>query len=154
MFLPTKLGDQVVLPRYSTKERFEVVPKGMQIADLNKDLQKKYEGTFRDGTRSGDLSKQFQVEYNKERDSDRVYTISDKGSPGRPDYEYQPASLVDPMATFDRSLSRMINSTFMDDYKIFTVENWLREASDYLKPSESQIRAAPFAHFVTPEWKS
>lgn len=153
-FEPTKLGDKVILPRYSTKERFEVVAKGQQIADMNKDLQKKYEGIFRDGTRSGDLSKQFQVEYNKERDAERVYTINDKGSPGRPDYEYQPASLIDPMASFDRSFSRMINSTFMDDYKIYTVEHWLREASDYLKPKESELRAAPFAHFVTPEWKS
>lgn len=154
LFLPTKLGDKVVLPRYSTSERFEVVQKGQQIADMNKDLQKKYPDTFRDGTRSGDLSKQFQVEYNKERDSDRVYTINDRGSPGRPDYEYQPASLIDPMASFDRSMNRMINSTFMDDYKIYTVEHWLREASDYLKPSESELRSAPFAHFVTPEWKS
>lgn len=153
-FLPTKLGDKVIQPRYSTAERFEVVQKGHQIADMNKDLQIKYESAFRDGTRSGDLSKQFQVEYNKERDSDRVYSIHDRGSPGSPDYEYQPASMVDPMASFDRSLNRMINSSFMDDYKIYTVEHWLREASPYLKAKESELFSAPFAHFVTPEWKS
>src|SRR5882762_8094539 len=156
-FEAKKLDDGTMqLPRYSTKEHFQVVPKGRQIIDLptGKDLEAKYAGNFRDGTRSGDLSKQFQVEYNRERDSDRVYTFNDKGKAGRPDYEYQPASMVDPIASFDRSLNRMINSTFMDDYKIYTVEHWLREASKYMKPTEEQIRSAPFAHFLTPEWKS
>lgn len=156
-FEPTKGPDgKTVLPRYSTKEKFEVVPKGKQIADLpsGKELEAKYEGIWRDGTRSGDLSKQFQVDYNVERAEDRVYAINARGRADRPDFEYQPASMIDPIASFDRSFKRMINSTFMDDYKIYTVEHWLREAAPYLKPRESEIRSAPFAHFVTPEWKS
>jgi len=156
-FVATKGPDgRTIMPRYSTKEKFEVVPKNSQIIDLptGKDLEAKYRGTFRDGTKSGDLSKQFQVNYNRERAEDRVYAITDKGKPGRPDYEYQPASIADPIATFDRSFKRMINSTFMDDYKIYTVEHWLQEAAPYLKPKESELRSAPFAHFNTPEWRS
>ncbi len=147
---------KTVLPRYSTKEKFEVVPKGMQIADLpvGKDLQTKYAGTWRDGTRSGDLSKQFQVDYNRERAEDRVYAINARGKADRPDFEYQPASMVDPMAAFNRSFNRMVNSTFMDDYKIYTVEHWLREAAPYLKTKESELRSAPFSNFVTPEWST
>ena len=57
----------------------------------------------------------------------------------------------------NRALNRAMKSFFMDDYKIYAVEHWLREAEPYFKNAGenfSEIRSSPFYHFNNPVFKS
>jgi hypothetical protein len=72
-----------------------------------------------------------------------------EGTIANPVYKLGDPALLDPIPTMNRALSRVTNSFFMDDYKISAVEHWLREATPFLKASESEIRYAPFHAFNT-----
>lgn len=151
-------------PLLNAHEPIVVVNKNKKISEMGSDLQNRYrlprkDGNgftelFRDATKSGPENN-FKVQYNQERNSSiQTKTINDIGSQDNPIYAHQPAEMVDPMTTMNRALNRVINSTFMDDYKIYTVEHWLREAAPYLNASEAELRSAPFAWFQKPEWRS
>lgn len=148
---------KAIPPRLNLNEPFHVVPKGKTIYDMDSSLEKRYPGTFQDGTRHGSLARQFQVAYTKERDAQGLIAPTDIGTKEKALYKYEPAKLVDAMPTLNRALSRAIKSTFMDDYKMYAVEHWLREAEPYMKEAGenySNIRSSPFYHFNNPVFKS
>lgn len=136
-------------PRLSLDDKIQVVPSGKQIVDMSDALEKQYKikGSFKDGTKSGSLAKQFQVQFTGERDAFEVHTLKNVGTQYNPLYNVEPAAKIDPMSSINRSLTRIIHSNFMDDYKIFSVETWLAEASKYLKTSKADIMHSPFWHF-------
>lgn len=139
----------------SLDEDFYVVPKGKTILDLNKDLENKYGKSFIDNAKSGSLNKQFQVAYNTERESSGLSHLEDVGTVDNPLYRYAPETkMVDPITTMNRSLNRIVNTVFMDDYKMYAVEHWLREAETHLKATQSEINASPFWHFENAQDKS
>jgi len=140
---------KVVAPSINPNEPFYVVSRNKKIFDIDKSLEERHAGLFKDGTKSGSDALQFKVAYNEVRDSSNLKTIRDEGTQGNPLYKYVPADYVDPIPTMNRALNRAINSTFMDDYKIYAVEHWLTEAIPHLKASESEVRSAPFYHFNT-----
>lgn len=149
-FKPSVAPDGItkVPARLSTEEPFYVVPRDKMIVDIDKSMEHRYPGsTFVDGTRQGNLARQHQVQYTGERDAFEVMTLNDYGTRHNPLYKYEPAKLVDAMTSMNRGLTRIINSTLMDDYKIFSVEHWLQQNKDLLKASDSEIRYAPFYHF-------
>ena len=135
----------ILNPRLSTTEPFYVVPKNKKIYDLDKTLEKRYEGTFRDGTKEGSDAAQNRVAFNLQRDADDLGTVT--GGRDSSLWKYEPAKMVDPIPTMNRALNRAINSTYMDDYKIFAVEHWLREAGPFLKEDENSLRSSPFWNF-------
>jgi hypothetical protein len=141
-------GGVIVRPRIDVNEPFHLVPKNKSILDLGKDIQTRHPD-FRDGTKTGSDAQQYKVAYNQPRDVNDLYTLKDEGSQGNPIYKYVPADYVDPIPTMNRALNRAIQSTFMDDYKLYAVEHWLSEALPHLKASESEVRSAPFYHFNT-----
>jgi hypothetical protein len=121
-------------PQLDLHEPFVVVPKGLTILDMGKDLELRYGKSFKDAAKSGSLNKQFQVAYNTERESYGLTHLDDIGTQGNPLYKYSPTGkMIDPITTMNKSLNRIVNSVFMDDYKIYAVEHWLREAEDHLK---------------------
>lgn len=142
-----------ISPRLSLEEDFRVVSRDKKILDIDKSLEKKYEGTFRDGTKEGSAARQYQVAYSGERDAYEVNTITDKGTRHNPLWGYDAAKYLDPMATMNRAMNRIIKSSFMDDYKIFSVENWLQEAMNSLEATTERVRAAPFYYFQNIKWK-
>lgn len=156
MFKPTTdaVGKKLP-PRLSLHEPFVVVRKGQSIYDVDKSLEQRYGLAFKDGSKSGSDNRQFSVAYNTERESTGLNHFDDIGSQGNPIYKYAPeGNMVDPITTMNRSLNRIVNSVFMDDYKIFAVEHWLREAEPHLKADTSEILASPFWHFTQAETKS
>ena len=157
-FKPGRGPDGQILPqRLSLDEPFYVVPRGKSIYDLDTSLEQRYPGTWRDGTRHGSLARQYQVAYTKERDSFGLQSLRDTGTKGNPIYAYEPARLVDALPTMNRALNRAMKSFFMDDYKIYAVEHWLREAEPFFKnagENYSEIRSSPFYHFNNPVFKS
>lgn len=143
-------------PRFNMKEQFRVVPQGMTIRDLDDQLELRYNyrnpktgaerKTFVDGTKKG-LARNFQVEYTQARDSYDLFEAKNAGSLSIPFYKFQPAELTDPIVAMSRGLQRIVNNTYMDDYKIFTAEHFLQENKDLMKATESELRSAPFFHF-------
>lgn len=149
-------GGEILPPRLSKDEPFYVVKRGDSIYGMDTSLEQRYPGTWRDGTRHGSLARQYQVAYTKERDSFGLQSIKDIGTQGNPIYAYEPARMVDAMPTMQRALNRAMKTFFMDDYKIYAVEHWLREAEPYMKNAGelfSEIRSSPFYHFNNPVFK-
>lgn len=153
---PMKVDGVMRPPSIDIHEPFYVVPKGKSIYDLDKSLEDRYStirpngtrvSTFQDGTKSGSLARQYQVGYTQERDNQGLMALNIEGTKNNPIYKYEPAKFVDPIATMNRALNQIVNSTFMDDMKIAGMENWLREAEGSLKADKSEIRSAPFYHF-------
>lgn len=147
---------KVIPAQLDLNEPFMTVPRGRSILDMGQDLRNKHGLAFKDGTKSGSLNSQFQTAFNTERDSSGLRTYQDVGTAGNPLYRYDPdgAKMVDPIPTMNRALNRIINSTFMDDYKIYAVEHWLREAEEHLELKEGQVRSSPFWAFEQANDKS
>jgi hypothetical protein len=149
-------------PRFNSFEPMVVVSRNKKISEMSADLANRYrfkrkDGTYRDlfkdATKSGPANN-FKVAYNTERHSTYdMKLVTDVGTQGNPVYQYQPAEMLDPLTTMNRALNRAINSTFMDDYKLYSVEHWLREAEKYLDATPSEIRATPFSYFNNPKWR-
>ena len=112
-----------------------------------------YRDLFQDGTKTGPANN-FKVAYNTERHSSYdMKTINDVGTAGNPIYQHEPADMIDPLTTMNRALNRAINSTFMDDYKIYSVEHWLREAEPYLDATKGELHSSPFYWFNNPKFR-
>lgn len=142
----TSKGKQVPA-RLSAEEPFVVVPRDKKIYDLDDSLQNRH-SHFQDGTKSGSLAARNQVAYNVERAEDEIHTVNRiADGQGQPLFNYEPAEMIDPITTMNRSLNRAINSVFMEDYKFYAVEHWLREAAPHLLATEGEIKASPFFHF-------
>lgn len=140
-------------PRLNLNEEIRVVPHDRYIADLDSSLRDKYSNSFRDGTKQGSLARQFQVQFTGERDVDHLFTARDVGTRASPVFNLEPATMLDPLPALQRGLSKVINQTWMDDYKFFSVQQWLQEAAPFLKVrNQSEIWHAPFWHFHNPEW--
>lgn len=147
MFKPGRDGaGRVTKPQLDLHEPFVVVPNGKSVQDMSEGLQKRYGTSFKDAARSGSLNKQFQVAYNTERESFGLTHLEDKGTQGNPLYKYAPeAKMIDPITTMNRALNRITNTVFMDDYKIYAVEHWMREAEEHLEPIRAEVsRSSPF----------
>ncbi len=136
-------------PRLNVNEPFHVVARNKKIKDVDDSLEKRYDKTFKDGTTTGSLARQYQVQYAGERDAVGIKAVENKGSATNPLYRLADPSMLDPIPTMNRALSRITNSFFMDDYKISAIEHWLKEAQPFLKASESELRYSPFHHFNT-----
>lgn len=138
--------------RLSLDEPIQVLRRGESIADVDKELERRYTN-FKNGQKEGSLSRQNQVEFNRERDSTDLITLTDEGTRKNPLYKVAPAALVDPITTMNRGLARIAKSNFLDDYKTMSVEHWLKQAAKYLKATDSEIWHSPFYHFNNPEFK-
>jgi hypothetical protein len=153
-------GEEIA-PRLSLTEPLRVVPRDKMIHDMDTDLQARVEaehgkGSFKDGTRQGSLARQAQIQYTGDRDSWDVYTLNDTGSRHNPIYKYEPAEMLDPITTMNRALSKIANSTFMDDYKIYSIEHWIQEARPWIKTHElDEVDKSPFHYFnnIEEHWK-
>lgn len=151
-FYQSKDADGTVHPpRFNLNEEFKVVPRNQLIGKMDTSLADKYGHNFEDGTITGSLARQHQVAYTGERDVDVLKQINDVGSKSNPVFKLEQAPLVDPVTSINRAMSRIINSSFMDDYKIFSVEHWLKDAAKWLKPAQGDnidaIWKSPYWYF-------
>lgn len=153
MFKPGRDAEGKVTPSQldlDARNPFTVVDKGKTVYGMNSNLEDSYgKGIFKDGTRSGSDNRQFNVQFNTERESSGLNHLEDVGTQGNPLYAYSPTGkMIDPITTMNRSLNRIVNSVYMDDYKMYAVEHWLREAETHLKPDLKDIaRSSPFYVF-------
>lgn len=149
-------GGETIPPRFSLHEPFHVVGRGEQILDMDNALKNRYQDNkgntlLKDGTRQGSDARQFQVQYTGKRDAYEINTIVDKGSVNNPLYSVEPARLVDPIPSMNRAMARIVNSAYMDDYKMFAMRHWLQEAKNHIKGDWEDILHAPFHYFYKGE---
>jgi len=138
--------------KLSLDEPIQLVPRNKTIGDLDNALKLRYEGRdkgFRDGTIEG-----YGRHFAGERDPGDLFTLKNEGTAHNPLYNVAPVEKVNPVTALNRGLKRAVESTFMDDYKIFSVEHWIKEATPYLKATPEELRDAPFYYFHHPEWKA
>lgn len=134
---------------YNLDEDFRVVPRGFTILEHDKGFGQKFKGrNFVDATREGSPDRNFQVEFTGARDSRDLFEPIRQGSVSNPTYKFEPAELTDPVVTMTRALNRIVNSSYMDDYKISAVEHWLQENKSILNEDDiKRMRASPFWYF-------
>lgn len=161
-FRAHKVNGQTIPARLSKYEPIQLIGQGETIGGVDGALRGRYTriadtgehiSTFVDGTKHGSAARQQQVEFTGPRDSYELMTLEAKGSKNNPLFDYEPAKMIDPIPSLDRALSKIINSTFMDDYKIGAVEHWLAKAVNHLESTVPEIRGAPFWHFLNPTYK-
>lgn len=146
-------------PMLNKNERIQVVRKNDNIWDKTDELRSLYPhgkpGEIEDGRKSS-LATQYSVEYTGQRDAVGLKTIHNEGTASNPAYKYVDAEYLDPIPVLQRSLSRILNSTFLDDYKNFAVEHWIQEAAGrqkVMRNSLAEFRAAPFYFFHKGEFR-
>lgn len=146
-------------PRLNLDHEIRVVPRDKNIADLDSSLRDKFdytnrfgniENSFRDGTTSGSDARLAQIEFTGKRDAHELYTVGD-GGPGtmrNPLFSWEQGKYVDPITTMNRGLGRIVNSAFMDDYKLYAMEHTLQQWRPYISQSFlDKMKAAPWAVF-------
>ena len=147
---------EIQAARLNVREPFQVVERNKMIIDKGKDALEERYHRLEDGTRKGSLARQYSVQYSGERDAYDVLSVENRGTAYNPLYQLTDPAMLDPITTMNRSLSRIVNSFFMDDYKISAIEHWLKEASTHLNLKQSEIHYAPFHVFnnINPNmWK-
>jgi len=152
MFKPGRdMIGRVTPPMLDLNEKFVVVPKGRTVLDMDPALANKYGSQFKNSATSGSLNRQFNVAYNTERESEGIKHFMDVGTAGNPVYKYSPTTkFIDPITTMNKALNKIVTTTFMDDYKIYAVEHWLREAEEHLEPIRANLaRSSPFWVFTS-----
>lgn len=133
--------------RLGYEEPIRVIEKDQLIGNVDNDRLQKQWKNFRNGVKQGSKNSQYQVEYTGERDNQGLYAINDKGTRNNPLYNWEPAAMVDPITTLNRGLNRIVNSTFMDDYKMSAMQRFMIEAEPYLIDSPEEKRSSPYFYF-------
>lgn len=141
-------NDRWIAPRLNLDEPIQVVPRNRLIGDLDNNLRNRYGESFKDGTREG-----YGRLYDPKPDPYEVFTAKNSGSKANPLYNIEPVKYLDPVTSINRALTKAINSTWMDDYKIFSVEHWIQEAKGLLNATDAEIREAPFYWFFNGQFK-
>lgn len=152
---------KVVPARFNKELPFRVVDKNAKIADIDATLRDSFDyvrngvagNSFRDGTKSGSRARMSAIEFTGERDAYDLQAIERTGSNRNPVYTHAPVQYIDPITAMDRGLSRIINTTVMDDYKYFSMEHWIEQARQLkaLKADINEVRSAPLFHYYDPD---
>ena len=148
--------DEHILPKFksgefNTSEPFTMVSRDKDTQDVDNSLRHKYGEKFRDDTRDGNISKQISVPFTERRDAYNLHTVSDKGTPSNPSYQYRPAQLLDPIESLNRSMTGMVNNFYMSDYFTFAAEHWLQTFRPWIDETGGNMRNAPFYYFMKGE---
>jgi len=150
-------------PMLNKTEKIQVVRKNENIWDRSSELRDKYPkgpGEIEDGRKSS-LATQYSVEFTGQRDANNLKTVVNEGTVTNPLYKYVDAEFMDPIPTLQRSLNRIINSTFLDDYKQFAVEHWIQAAAGsrakggfgVMRNTIDEFRSAPMYFFHYGEFR-
>lgn len=160
-FQETVSSDGVKKPAsFSLHDDFMVVPKGRKAIDVDTSFISKYkrmgktsldqaDNEVYEAFNKGSPANQFQVEWNRQRNEDLAYTIEDTSWFGKPVYEYRPAKLESTIDTTSRTLSKAVNSLWMNDYKEYAINHWIQEVKPLIDLPERELLASPRYYYHT-----
>lgn len=131
------IKDKFVGPNavHSLTEPFTTVPRNRMSINMPGNGIKERNGgdsLFKDGTIGGSAKAQANYASMNGRDTGEVFSMRNKGSRVNPVYQLEPSQYLDPMTTLNRAVNRAVESLFMNDYKIYSVEHWVAQAREYL----------------------
>lgn len=121
-------GGVKIPPRLNLHEPIQFRPKDKTLMDLGKSaLEDRYsnKGGLVDGTKSGNPARAAMPQFTGERDAMDFMGARDVGTKYNPIFKVAQDPYVDGIAMMNRGLGRIINSLFMDDYKMSAVKHWL-----------------------------
>lgn len=121
---------------------FHVVPTGKSVSDIPGAL-----GDARNTYRSGSPHNQFAKLFTGADDPYDIFAMKSKGV-FNPSLSYNKAEYLDPYVSMHRSLSRMINSQFMEDVKHTSINDWLHKYGDKLNFGKYARQDNPYQAFV------
>jgi hypothetical protein len=152
MFKPTSSGK----PRIDPNEPIRLMDNNKNIGDaFAGEYKAKYGKNFSNSYTTGNPASQYQLAFTGERDVRELMTIMDRGGKGNPIFNVEPAQLLDPMTTMNRSLANISNSFYLDDLKLTFMQHWLQEAKPFLAPQQQKILdRAGFAVFHDPDFNA
>lgn len=137
-------------PRLNFDEPIRLAQRNKLLGHMDNSLRDKYEavqrGSYKDGTRFGYMDKEAEQALFQS-------TITDAGTVGNPLYKVAPVKYIDPLSNMNRSLTRMVNTSQMEDYKIFSVEHWIQEAKGFLKADANELAHSPYNYFFNAEFR-
>ncbi|MDE1830349.1 MAG: hypothetical protein KGI25_08500 [Thaumarchaeota archaeon] len=139
--------------------KFYVVPKDATIPSIDADLESRFKLVdtdkmhLKDGTRHGNLSRTSTVAFNQPRDAYELHTIENTGTVLNPVWQHRPAKLIDPIDSLNRSMTRLSNSFYMDDYRNFAAEHWLQTFGKWLDIDEKDYRHSPLWAFYNADFR-
>lgn len=160
LYEPYYLNGKKMPPRARTDIPFTVVGKNVRSVDVDKTIEKLFpkgpdgKDTFYDGTRRGSLEKNYQVEFTQQRDAEQFLELKNTGTAQEPYYTFEPAAKTDPIQMMNRATQKIINSTWLEDYKQMSIEHWINDAMDLLKADKMEIRSNPYGTFAEAQKQS
>jgi hypothetical protein len=84
-----------------------------------------------------------------------IETIQETGSMNNPILKSVPAKMIDAYSTLNRGVADMLQARFIDDYKIKSIENWIKEFGHTLKVDHpEQLMRNPTRHLFNPDWNT
>lgn len=136
--------------RLNLDEPIQVVDKDKFIIDHDrKGLESRYV-SLKDESKAANFG--VQTEFTGKRDAYEIFTLRDIGTRHQPLWAHEPAQFIDPLPSINRAMSRIIKSSFLDDYKTYAIEHWLQEAKGALRNSASEIAYAPLHVYHNPDY--
>lgn len=127
---------------------YMVIPRGKSTVQLDNTLKDKFGSDFRDKSYDRfDMGRQ---------DPYKVFEVRDVGTKYNPAWSSVESPTINPITTLSRGMNKIIKTNFWDDYKITSVNSWIKEAKDYLKlrqgHSVDNIVENPYYYFFNGEF--
>jgi len=135
---------------FDLNEDFHIVPRNTRIIEQSNHLYDKYgKDELLDGSRQGSSpARSLTNPYTYEKDVHDLHVLGEEGSVANPTFTYRPAQELDATEAMNRGLARIINSAFMDDYKLSSMEHWYQQAKPYMDAKEfDSLMKHPAYHF-------
>lgn len=143
-------------PRFNLKEPFMRVDSDkMSIEMPNNGIMSRNGGPslFKDSTIQGNARNQGHYNLLNKRDAGDIFSVKNTGTRQNPVWALEPIRYVDPMTSMNRSMNSIINSLFMDDYKLAAVEGFLAQARPLMTDAgKIESKMAPTVAFRNPKW--
>lgn len=122
---------------------FHIVPQGRTVANIPGAIPKGTKDTFFGSSPAN----QARVAFTGERDAYDVFSMNSVGVVHNPQLAYRPAKYLDPYSSMNRSLSRVIESFYMDDVKHNSIQEWMGKYGDKLQVSKQERDSNPYQAF-------
>lgn len=142
------LYGNIVPPKLVLGDPYYVVGKNEMIVNIDDSLAKRYTnkdtGTeFIDGTVSGSMARQSQVQFTGQRDVYEQFTMKDVGTRYKPLYDYEPTPVLDLVSHLNRATNQVVNSLWASDYNAASIEHWVMDAGPWLKADPAMRQYSP-----------
>lgn len=120
------------------KETYALQQKYANFKDINDNAFDTYKGNVN-------------LQYASER-GQQINTIRQLGTETDPIFKYEPAKLLDPMATMSRAANNMMKGRYLEDLKATAAQRFIAEFGDLLGLDRQQIGRDTYKHLLDPKW--